>query len=228
MSRLNVSTVQRNPRSKEANNPEYKLHHAAAEETLGTAIVRRAVRCPHNIPVDEWIMSRFMQIFDEYQHVITIADGICVDCKQMSAGPGFLFAWADDDDHRPRPLSAIEYMRELQHYTYTQLTTEKLVKRNQSGCVPGFRKRLQTILRRMFRVYAHLYLEHYRFLHKHSLVAHLNVYFKHFLFYVSEFDLVSMEEMAPMALLIQNFQEMDEEERARGGQPNDSCLYCTE
>jgi len=217
MSQLNGHTVKKNMRSSAVNNPEYRLHLAAADETLGTSIVRRAVKCPDEFPQDEWIMSRFMQIFDEYQHVITIADDMCQGCKHMSAGPGYQFNWADDENPTPQKLNAIAYMRKLQHHTYMQLTTEKLVKRDRSCCVPGFRHRLQMILRRMFRVYAHLYLEHYRFLHRNNLVAHMNVYLKHFIFYVSEFDLVPIEEMAPMAALIQRFKEMHEEEQIADG-----------
>lgn len=67
----------------------------------------------------------------------------------------------------------------------------------------------KTILKRLFRVYAHIYHQH--FLHIVGLgeEAHLNTSFKHFMFFVQEFGLVDKRELAPLQELIEKLTNKD-------------------
>lgn len=67
----------------------------------------------------------------------------------------------------------------------------------------------KTILKRLFRVYAHIYHQH--FLHIVGLgeEAHLNTSFKHFMFFVQEFSLVDKRELAPLQELIERLTNKD-------------------
>ena len=67
----------------------------------------------------------------------------------------------------------------------------------------------KTILKRLFRVYAHIYHQH--FLHIVGLgeEAHLNTSFKHFMFFVQEFSLVDKRELAPLQELIEKLTNKD-------------------
>lgn len=60
----------------------------------------------------------------------------------------------------------------------------------------------KTILKRLFRVYAHIYHQHFDQVIKLSEEAHLNTSFKHFFFFVQEFNLVDKRELAPLQDLI--------------------------
>jgi len=56
----------------------------------------------------------------------------------------------------------------------------------------------------MFRVYAHIYYHHFAKIQELGEEAHLNTCFKHFYYFVQEFDLVERKEMAPLEDLIKS------------------------
>lgn len=65
----------------------------------------------------------------------------------------------------------------------------------------------KTILKRLFRVYAHIYHQHFREVVELSEEAHLNTSFKHFIFFVQEFNLIDKRELAPLQELIEKLTE---------------------
>ena len=77
-----------------------------------------------------------------------------------------------------------------------------------------FKKHIQKIFQRMFRVHAHIYYSHFKKVTELGAEAHLNSCFKHFIFFVLEFKLVSESEMAPLAELIENLKQRDAERRS--------------
>ena len=60
----------------------------------------------------------------------------------------------------------------------------------------------KTILKRLFRVYAHIYHAHFDDVITLQEEAHLNTSFKHFIYFVHEFNLIEKRELSPMAELI--------------------------
>ena len=65
----------------------------------------------------------------------------------------------------------------------------------------------KTILKRLFRVYAHIYHQHFREVVELSEEAHLNTSFKHFIFFVQEFGLIDKRELVPLQELIEKLTE---------------------
>jgi MOB kinase activator 1 len=61
----------------------------------------------------------------------------------------------------------------------------------------------KTILKRLFRVYAHIYHQHFAEVVQLGEEAHLNTSFKHFIFFVQEFCLIERKELAPLQELIE-------------------------
>ena len=60
----------------------------------------------------------------------------------------------------------------------------------------------KTILKRLFRVYAHIYHQHFKEVVSLGEEAHLNTSFKHFIYFVQEFELIEKKELAPLQELI--------------------------
>ncbi|VEL32433.1 unnamed protein product [Protopolystoma xenopodis] len=70
---------------------------------------------------------------------------------------------------------------------------------NQSVPFPrDFLEVAKVILKRLFRVYAHIYHQHFNVVKELQEEAHLNTSFKHFIFFTQEFDLVQKRELAPL------------------------------
>jgi len=65
-------------------------------------------------------------------------------------------------------------------------------------------------MKRLFRVYAHIYLEHFKHIEQLQAEAHLNTSFKHFIYFVQEHDLVPEKELVPLADLIKSMKSRDE------------------
>jgi len=67
----------------------------------------------------------------------------------------------------------------------------------------------KTILKRLFRVYAHIYHQHFEQVIQLQEEAHLNTSFKHFIFFVQEFNLVEKKELMPLQELIDRLTSKD-------------------
>ncbi len=63
---------------------------------------------------------------------------------------------------------------------------------------------IKNIFKRLFRVYAHIYYNHFHKIVSLGEEAHLNTCFKHFYYFIEEFELVERREMAPLHDLIDN------------------------
>jgi len=65
-----------------------------------------------------------------------------------------------------------------------------------------FRETVRNIFKRLFRIYAHIYYSHFQKIVSLGEEAHLNTCFKHFYFFIMEFQLVDKREMVPLEELI--------------------------
>ena len=72
----------------------------------------------------------------------------------------------------------------------------------------------------MFRVFVHVYYDHYSRLKELGAVRHTDAFLLHFYFFVTEFDLVKRSQMDPLRTLIDDLCEklfnQDEEAEEEG------------
>ena len=77
---------------------------------------------------------------------------------------------------------------------------------------PDFTERVQNIFKRLFRVYAHIYYCHFERMSQLGAEPHLNTCFKHYMYFVYEFNLIPRkEELAPLQELIDKLLELDKQ-----------------
>ncbi|KAH6927734.1 hypothetical protein HPB50_007636 [Hyalomma asiaticum] len=181
------------------------LEQAAA--TLGSGNLREAVRLPEGIDLNEWVAVNTMDLFNQVSMIYgTVAD-FCTEtsCAVMLAGPKYEYRWADGHTHkRPVRCSAPEYIDCLFSWAQNHLEDEVLFPSKVGVPFPeNFLPVVKTILRRLFRVYAHVYHQHFREVVWMKEEAHLNTSFKHFILFVQEFGLVEQVELAPLRELIE-------------------------
>ncbi|RLN58805.1 hypothetical protein BBJ28_00004415 [Nothophytophthora sp. Chile5] len=127
-------------------------------------------------------------------------------CPEMRAGPKFEYLWKDGKEFKtPVKLAAPEYIDTLMTWVEELLSDETLFPTREG--VPycrGFVSVVKNIFRRLFRVYAHVYYSHFDKIVSIGAEAHLNSCFKHFMAFVTEFDLVDKREQEPLNDLIKN------------------------
>lgn len=201
------------------------IKHAAA--TLGSGNLRNAVALPDGEDLNEWvavnstylnkqnnihitIFFKLLYLAVDFFNQINMLYGtiteFCTEetCAIMSAGPKYEYHWADGQTvKKPIKCSAPKYIDYLMTWVQDQLDDETLFPSKIGVPFPkNFLNIAKTILKRLFRVYAHIYHQHFDQVVRLVEEAHLNTSFKHFIFFVQEFSLIDQRELAPLQELI--------------------------
>eukprot|EP00929_Paragymnodinium_shiwhaense_P002885 TRINITY_DN10319_c0_g2_i1.p1 TRINITY_DN10319_c0_g2~~TRINITY_DN10319_c0_g2_i1.p1 ORF type:complete len:207 (-),score=54.47 TRINITY_DN10319_c0_g2_i1:339-959(-) len=189
-----------------ANSHIYKLHEQA-NASLGNGEIWDAIKKPVNVDEKHWIAACVLGIFDEVVHTILVFEELCdpssQQCCVMNAG-SVRYRWADEYT-KPQDVSSVQYMHSLAAYGHRLLRSRELIPADGSPMPRDFLPSIQQLLKRIFRVYAHIYTNHFDSMRTFGVEAHINCSFKRFLFFVTEFRLVSMQEMEPMGNLVRRF-----------------------
>ncbi|XP_030624898.1 MOB kinase activator 1Bb isoform X1 [Chanos chanos] len=207
-----------------------------AEATLGSGNLRMAVMLPEGEDLNEWVAVNTVDFFNQINMLYGTITDFCTEesCPVMSAGPKYEYHWADGTNiKKPIKCSAPKYIDYLMTWVQDQLDDETLFpsKIGEHGflshthtlyvsflpslfClgVPfpkNFMSVAKTILKRLFRVYAHIYHQHFDSVMQLQEEAHLNTSFKHFIFFVQEFNLIDRKELAPLQELIEKLTTKD-------------------
>lgn len=177
-----------------------------AEATLGSGNLRNAVMLPEGEDLNEWVAVNTVDFFNQINMLYgTITDHCSNEaCPVMSAGPKFEYLWADGASvKKPIKCSAPKYIDYLMTWVQDQLDDEALFPSKIGVPFPkNFMTIAKTMLKRLFRVYAHIYHQHFPQVVNLGEEAHLNTSFKHFIYFVQEFNLIEKRELAPLQELI--------------------------
>ncbi|KAK4396853.1 MOB kinase activator-like 1A [Sesamum angolense] len=130
-------------------------------------------------------------------------------CPTMTAGPKYEYRWADGVTiKKPLVVSAPQYVEYLMDWIEAQLDNEAIFPQkfgmSWSAISTNFQDVVKTILKRLFRVYAHIYLSHFQKVVSLKEEAHLNTCFKHFVLFTTEFGLIEKVELAPLEEIIES------------------------
>ncbi|XP_009283106.1 PREDICTED: MOB kinase activator 1A isoform X2 [Aptenodytes forsteri] len=159
-----------------------------AEATLGSGNLRQAVMLPEGEDLNEWIAVNTVDFFNQINMLYGTITEFCTEasCPVMSAGPRYEYHWADGTNiKKPIKCSAPKYIDYLMTWVQDQLDDETLFPSKIGVPFPkNFMSVAKTILKRLFRVYAHIYHQHFDSVMRLQEEAHLNTSFKHFIFFV--------------------------------------------
>ncbi|KAI3380971.1 hypothetical protein SNEBB_010343 [Seison nebaliae] len=177
-----------------------------SDATLGTGNLRLAVLLPDNEDINEWIAVHTVDLFMQVNMLYGTITEFCTDemCPIMNAGTKFEYQWADGNTiKKPIKCSAPQYIDYLMTWIQQQLDNEEIFPcRIGTPFKKNFLVTVKRILKRLFRVYAHVYLQHFDKIKLLEEDAHLNTSFKHFIYFVGEFQLIEKKEMEPMQMII--------------------------
>ncbi|SAM84170.1 probable MOB1 protein [Ustilago bromivora] len=185
---------------------QYQLKRYA-EATLGSGNLRLAVVLPEGEDLNEWLAVNTVDFFNHVNMLYGTITEFCTptECPVMCAGPRFEYHWQDANSalyRRPTKMSAPEYVDCLMNWAQSQLDDEELFPSKVGVPFPkNFPAVVKSILRRLFRVYAHIYNHHFAQVCALSIEAHLNTSYRHFLLFITEFELVERRELAPLVEL---------------------------
>ncbi|KAL0426796.1 UNVERIFIED_CONTAM: MOB kinase activator-like 1A [Sesamum latifolium] len=176
------------------------------EATLGSGNLREAVRLPPGEDLNEWLAVNTVDFFNQVNLLYGTLTEFCTSssCPTMSAGPKYEYRWADGITiKKPIEVSAPKYVEYLMDWIEAQLDNESIFPKS-APFPPNFQDVVKTILKRLFRVYAHIYHSHFQKIVSLKEEAHLNTCFKHFVLFTWEFCLIDKGELAPLYEIVES------------------------
>jgi len=179
--------------------------------------MRSAVVLPKGEDLNEWLAVNTVDFFNEISLLYGTITEFCTPstCPVMSAGPKYEYLWADGVKvKKPIKVSAPEYVDLLMSWVETQLNDEQIFPLQLGTPFPkNFRRIVEVIFKRLFRVYAHIYHSHFEKIVGLGAEAHLNTCFKHFIYFVKEFKLIDSKELAPLDDLMDSLMGKDQDSK---------------
>ena len=136
-----------------------------------------------------------------------------------SASPRYQYLWADGTTIKsPIVVPAREYTELLMTWIESHINNEAMFPTSVDVPFPSkFMDTVKVIFKRLFRVYAHIYFEHFEKVVAVEAEPHLNTCFKHFVIFVQEHNLVDPKELEPLASLIDSLTKRDAAAAAGSG-----------
>jgi len=178
--------------------------HKQAKATLGVKGLREAVKLPPREDLNEWIAVHTVDFFNAASLIYGSVREFCTDqsCPNMSAGPKVEYL-STFQTETAVSMPANRYIAHLLTWIAQQLDNPSVFPPGPGLPFPkSFMSNAKNILKRLFRVYAHIYYSHFDAIRSFGEEAHLNTSFKHFIYFVQEFKLVDKADLEPMAPLI--------------------------
>lgn len=178
-----------------------------ANSTLGTHNFRAVTGLPEGEDLNEWLAVNAVDFYNQICLLYKAAEFTCLSatCPVMTAGPKWEFHWCDGSEFkRPVKLSAPDYISKLLAWIKAQIEDETLFP---TAMGVGFSKKfpvaVRLIFKRISRVFAHLFYCHYQLFVDAGMDTLMNTIFKHFIYFVTEFDLIVKKDLLPLDELIE-------------------------
>ncbi|KAL7067220.1 Mob1/phocein family protein [Cryptosporidium serpentis] len=174
--------------------------------SLDTSILFQAVKNPKGVPQNEWIAQKAMDLFRDAQVAWGFVSNSC-HCPLMRAH-FMVFKWQDNPHKAAVPLPATIYVKSLFHWIDSQIANTSLF-----PLKPGvpfsndFLFIVKNLLRRLFRVYSHIYCHHWPYIESVVAGAHVNYCLKHFVFTCIQNNILDFNELKPLEELAQYIME---------------------
>ncbi|CCG83117.1 Maintenance of ploidy protein mob1, partial [Taphrina deformans PYCC 5710] len=200
------------PKKSESNSKLGQLKQYAAA-TLGTGNLQQAVVLPTGEDEDEWLAVNVVDFFNQIKMLWSTLAEFCSIEKfpTMTAGPQYEYLWQDDLKYkRPTQLPATIYIQCVLEWLQSIIDDDAKFPSEIGVPFPrNFKDLIRQMVKRIFRIYAHIYCHHFSIIVALGEEAHLNTSFKHFMFFVREFDLLDDRETGPVKELIQSMMESE-------------------
>jgi len=189
--------------------------HRVIKDSMATGMdLAECIKLPDGYQLEEWVAVHVIDFFNEISLLYGTISEFCTSdsCPQMSAGPCYTYLWADGVHQvTPVALPAPEYVDRLLKWVESQLDNPQVFPPGAGGsptsCLAGgagsdLLSAARTILKRLFRVYAHMYHSHLQSFVALHVETHLHFCFKRFVLFVTAFGLVEQTELNALRKLI--------------------------
>jgi len=200
-------------RKHQAGSKREKLHQYTVK-TLGSGDLWKAVALPDGESLEEWIAVHTEDFFNELSLLYgTVADEAATKFVQPGQGfpPGFVYMWPGPDEELLE-CSAPQYVDFVMSWAEDMLNDPTVFPSSTDSeeYPANFLDICKSLFKRLFRVFAIIYCQHFELIESHDMAPHLNTSFKHFLFFCLEFQLVEAKEYRPLEPLVSRIKQLYE------------------
>ena len=178
-----------------------------AEATLGSgSALAQAVKLPQDEELNEWLAVHIVDFYNQINMLYGSITEFCSPktCPRMIATNEYEYLWQGSGSlKKPVSVSAPVYVENLMNWIQGLFDDEYAFPTKLNATFPSrFLQLAKTIMKRLFRVYAHIYCHHFEEITELGLQTHLNTSLKHFVLFSKEFDLVSDKDFGPLHELV--------------------------
>uniref|UniRef100_A0A8C4TQA2 MOB kinase activator 3A n=1 Tax=Erpetoichthys calabaricus TaxID=27687 RepID=A0A8C4TQA2_ERPCA len=199
---FNKDKTFRPKRKFEQGTQRFELHKKAQASLNAGLDLKQAVQLPHGEGLHDWVAVHVVDFFNRVNLIYGTICEYCTDqsCPVMSGGPKYEYRWQDECRYKkPTALSAPKYMSLLMDWIEMQINNEDIFPTNVGTPFPkNFMQVAKKILSRLFRVFVHVYIHHFDRVNMMGAEAHVNTCYKHFYYFVMEFNLIDQKELGPL------------------------------
>lgn len=196
------------PRKKHKEGTERHALSRFAESLVQSGDLAKSVRLPQHADKCHWLSVHTVDFYNIVNMLYGSVTEFCTreSCPVMNAGPKYEYLWKDGAKYpTPTRVSAPEYVHLLMTWIESQIGDERLFPSEDRNPYPTqFLSVVRNIIRRLFRVFAHIYHSHFSRIRELKEESHLNTALKHFVLFVWEFDLMDEQEIEPMSTILVN------------------------
>ncbi|XP_013380368.1 MOB kinase activator 3B [Lingula anatina] len=180
----------------------YNLHkHANASLHAGIDL-KHVVKLPPDEDLNDWIAVHVVDFFNRINLIYGTVCEFCTEqsCPTMSGGPKYEYHWCDGSQYKkPTALPAPVYIALLMDWVEAQINNENIFPVKVGTSFPkNYMSVCKKMLTRLFRVFVHVYIHHFDKLLAIGAEAHVNTCYKHFYYFVTEYNLVEKKELEPL------------------------------
>jgi MOB kinase activator 1 len=185
------------------------------ESTLGSgSALAQAVKLPKDESLNEWLAVHTVDFYNQLNMLYGTLTPFCSPetCPKMTATAEYEYLWQSSSssssssqqlNNKPQSMPAPKYIESLMAWCQGLFDDENVFPTKPSEPFPAqFHSLVKTVMKRLFRVYAHIYCHHFNEVLELGINPLLNTSFKHFVLFVDEFGLVAERDFGPLQLLV--------------------------
>jgi len=206
----NDKTAKVNKRYERGGTIRYSLYKGTTESMNEKEDMKKIVKCPPDEEINDFFANHVVDFYTRaklvYSTVMDTDDALmrtCNDqnCPSMNGGPKYEYLW-QDGNKKPEKLPAPEYVIRLMEWIDDMITDEKIFPPVDDVPFPSnFKEVCKRIFRRLYRVFVHVYIEHFERLQEAGAEAHTNTFYRHYYFFMKEHKLMEERDFAPLETL---------------------------
>lgn len=190
----------------------HKYIKQIVERTLGSeGVLNQAVKLPRGESLDEWIAVHCVDFYNQINMLYGSITEFCSphSCPRMIATTEYEYLWNVHSGSPPVSVPAPKYVEYLMSWCQRQFDDGEIFPSALNvSFKAGFKdKSAKPILKRLFRVYAHIYCHHFNEILELKLQTVLNTSFRHFCLFAEEFHMLRSSDYGPLLELVEEFKE---------------------